>query len=185
MEAAIAAAQARRAELEARLVATPDAELAAVVRDAGVPAGSDRNPANPHARRVSRSRRGALRAPSGEPVRGIRLVRDPRPSTSSPGSVSPPAAAMPSSKIDITDLSVSLGLGESLARNAVVSRTLARLVAFDAARRQGDTLAVRLALPDLPERRLTRLSYSARLAHERFATARAASCWPALRSNRR
>jgi hypothetical protein len=79
------------------------------------------------------------------------------------------AAAMPSSKIDITDLSVSLGLGESLARNAVVSRTLARLVAFDAARRQGDTLAVRLALPDLPERRLTRLSYSARLAHERFA----------------
>jgi hypothetical protein len=24
-------------------------------------------------------------------------------------------------------------------------------------------------LPDLPERRLTRLSYSARLAHERFA----------------
>jgi hypothetical protein len=28
------------------------------------------------------------------------------------------AAAMPSSKIDITDLSVSLGLGESLARNA-------------------------------------------------------------------
>jgi hypothetical protein len=76
---------------------------------------------------------------------------------------------MPSSKIDITDLSVSLGLGESLARNAVVSRTLARLVAFDAARRQGDILAVRLALPDLPERRLTRLSYSARLAHERFA----------------
>jgi hypothetical protein len=51
----------------------------------------------------------------------------------------------------------------------VVSRTLARLVAFDVARRQGDTLAVRLALPDLPERRLTRLSYSARLAHERFA----------------
>ena len=79
------------------------------------------------------------------------------------------AAAMPSTKIDITDLSVSLGLGESLARNAVVSRTLARLVSFDAARRQGDTLAVRLALPDLPERRLTRLSYSARLAHERFA----------------
>ncbi len=79
------------------------------------------------------------------------------------------AAEMPSSRIDMTDLSVSLGLGESLARNAVVSRTLARLVAFDAARRQGDTLAVRLALPGLPERRLTRLSYSARLAHERFA----------------
>ena len=79
------------------------------------------------------------------------------------------AAVMPSTRIDITDLSVSLGLGESLARNAMVSRALARLVAFDAARRQGDTLAVRLALPDLPERQLTRLSYSARLAHERFA----------------
>ncbi len=79
------------------------------------------------------------------------------------------AAAIPSTKIDITDLSVSLGLGESLARNATMSRTLARLVAFDGARRQGDTLAVRLALPDVPERRLTRLSYSARLAHERFA----------------
>jgi hypothetical protein len=76
---------------------------------------------------------------------------------------------MPPTSIDITDLSVSLGLGESLARNAVVSRTLARLVAFDAARRQGDTLAVRLALPDLPERLLSRLSYSASLAHERFA----------------
>jgi hypothetical protein len=79
------------------------------------------------------------------------------------------AAVMPPTSIDITDLSVSLGLGESLARNAVVSRTLARLVAFDAARRQGDTLAVRLALPDLPERLLSRLSYSASLAHERFA----------------
>jgi len=79
------------------------------------------------------------------------------------------AAVTPSNRIDITDLSVSLGLGESLARNAVVSRTLARLVAFDAARRQEGTLAVRLALPDLPERLLTRLSYSARLAHERFA----------------
>jgi hypothetical protein len=51
----------------------------------------------------------------------------------------------------------------------MVSRTLARLVAFDVARRHGDTLAVRLALPDLPERRLSRLSHSARLAHERFA----------------
>lgn len=51
----------------------------------------------------------------------------------------------------------------------MVSRTLARLVAFDAARRQGDTLAVRLALPDLPARRLSRLSHSARFAHERFA----------------
>jgi hypothetical protein len=79
------------------------------------------------------------------------------------------AAAMASSKLDVVDLSLSLGLGDGLGRNAMVSRTLARLVAFDAARRQGDTLAVRLALPDLPQRRLSRLSHSARLAHERFA----------------
>ncbi|HLN06487.1 MAG TPA: hypothetical protein VK217_09425 [Acidimicrobiales bacterium] len=79
------------------------------------------------------------------------------------------AAAVSSSTLDVADLSVSLGLGEGLGRNAMVSRTLARLVAFDAARRQDDTLAVRLALPDLTERRLSRLSRSARLAHERFA----------------
>jgi hypothetical protein len=79
------------------------------------------------------------------------------------------ATAISSSNLDVADLSLSLGLGESLGRNAMVARTLARLVAFDAARRQGDTLAVRLALPDLPARRLDRLSHSARFAHERFA----------------
>jgi len=79
------------------------------------------------------------------------------------------AAAISSSTVDVVDLSVSLGLGENLGRNALVSRMLARLVAFDSARRQGDILAVRLALPDLPARRLSRLSHSARLAHERFA----------------
>ena len=84
------------------------------------------------------------------------------------------AAAVSPSSLDVVDLSVSLGLGEGLGRNAMVSRTLARLVAFDVARRQGDTLAVRLALPDLPQRRLPRLSYSARLAHERFAHQRVA-----------
>jgi hypothetical protein len=78
------------------------------------------------------------------------------------------AAAVPYGSLDVRDLSVSLGLGASLGRNAAVSRTLARLVAFDAARRHGDTLAVRLALPDLSERRLSRLSRSARLAHDRF-----------------
>lgn len=79
------------------------------------------------------------------------------------------AAAMSSSNVDVVDLSLSLGLGEDLGRNAMVSRTLARLVAFDAARRHDETLAVRLALPDLPARRLSRLSHSARFAHERFA----------------
>jgi hypothetical protein len=84
------------------------------------------------------------------------------------------ATAISSSNLDVADFSLSLGLGEGLGRNATVSRTLARLVAFDAARRHGDTLAVCLALPDLPARRLTRLSHSARFAHERFAHGAAA-----------
>ena len=79
------------------------------------------------------------------------------------------AVAVPCGNLDVADLSLSLGLGEGLGRNAMMSRTLSRLVAFDVARRYGDTLAVRLALPDLPERRLSRLSHSARLAHERFS----------------
>lgn len=79
------------------------------------------------------------------------------------------ATAISSSNLDVADFSLSLGLGEGLGRNAMVSRTLARLVAFEAARRHDDTLAVRLALPDLSARRLSRLSQSARFAHERFA----------------
>jgi hypothetical protein len=82
---------------------------------------------------------------------------------------------MPTSNLDATDLSVSLCLGENLGRNAMMSRTLARLVAFDGARRQGNVIAVRLALPDLSERKLSRLSYSARLAHARFARCRTAA----------
>jgi hypothetical protein len=78
------------------------------------------------------------------------------------------AAARPSTTIDVVDLAVSLGVGESLGRNAPITRTLARMVAFDADHRAGATLAVRLALPDVPEGRTTRLSYSARAAHERL-----------------
>jgi hypothetical protein len=78
------------------------------------------------------------------------------------------AAAVPAGRLDVRDLSVNLGLGENLGPNAAVSRTLSRLVAFDTARRQGDTLAVRLALPDVSDRRLSRLSRSARSAHGRF-----------------
>ena len=76
------------------------------------------------------------------------------------------AAARPSATVDAVDLAVSLGVGEGLGRHAPISRTLARMVALDAAHRAGDTLAVRLALPDIPERRVDRLSYSARIAHE-------------------
>lgn len=78
------------------------------------------------------------------------------------------AATGPGTQIDTADLSRSLGLGDGLGRNAPVSRTLARMVAFGAATRTGDTLAVRLALADVPDRQLPRLSHSAQLAHRRW-----------------
>jgi hypothetical protein len=43
------------------------------------------------------------------------------------------------------------------------------MVMFGAATRAGDALAVRRALPDVPERTAARLSYTARLAHRRWA----------------
>jgi hypothetical protein len=79
------------------------------------------------------------------------------------------ATARPATAVDTTDLAVSLGLSESLGRNAPISRTLGRMVAFGAADRSGDTLAVRKALPDVPERMVARLSYTARLAHQHWA----------------
>jgi hypothetical protein len=70
--------------------------------------------------------------------------------------------------VDVVDLAVSLGLGEGLGRSAPISRGLGRLVYFGCASSNGATLAVRLALPPIPERRAERLSYSARLAHEHY-----------------
>jgi hypothetical protein len=69
--------------------------------------------------------------------------------------------------IDVVDLAVSLGLGEGTGRNAAITRTLARLVAFGVARWLPDgRYAVRRALAALPEYRVRRLSASARLFHE-------------------
>jgi hypothetical protein len=70
--------------------------------------------------------------------------------------------------VDAVDLAVSLGLGEGLGRSAPITRCLGRIIRFDGARSNGATLAVRLALPPIAERRAERLSYSARLAHEHF-----------------
>jgi hypothetical protein len=75
------------------------------------------------------------------------------------------AGARPGTTIDSADLAATLGLGDGLARNAVISRTLTRLVNFGVATRHDDTLAVRTALPDLPLRHLARASTSARAAH--------------------
>jgi hypothetical protein len=82
------------------------------------------------------------------------------------------AAAAPGSRVDLVDLAVSLGLGESLGRNAPIARTLARMVQFRCAQQAGETFAVRLALPDVPARQLPRLSWSARQAHEQLCAAR-------------
>ncbi len=78
------------------------------------------------------------------------------------------AAVRPATVIDTADLAVSLGLGEGLAQNAPISRTLCRMVAFHAAERHGTTLAVRLALGDVSGRQLDRLARSARSAHDQI-----------------
>lgn len=79
------------------------------------------------------------------------------------------ATARPATPIDAADLAISLGLGDGLGKNSAISRTLERMVVFGVALRSGDTLAVRRALPDLPERMTRRLSHTARLAHQHWA----------------
>jgi hypothetical protein len=44
------------------------------------------------------------------------------------------------------------------------------MVMFGTAIRSGDTLAIRQALPDVPPRMASRLSYTAQLAHRRWAS---------------
>jgi hypothetical protein len=82
------------------------------------------------------------------------------------------ASTRPGATVDTTDLAVSVGLGANLGRNAPISRTLGRMVNFGAALRSGDSLAVRRALPDIPERMVGRLSHSARLAHQHWSSLR-------------
>lgn len=79
------------------------------------------------------------------------------------------AASKTTVTIDAAELAAGLGLGTSLGRNAPISRTLARLEAFGTLQRSGDSLRVRLALPDVPEHRVAKLCSSVRLAHQRFA----------------
>lgn len=85
------------------------------------------------------------------------------------------AAVASVTELDTLELAASLGLGQDLGANAPLTRTINRLQHFDAARRHDDTLAVRLALPDLAPRRLARLSPSARLAHHHLTANRPAA----------
>lgn len=79
------------------------------------------------------------------------------------------AASKTTVTIDAAELAAGLGLGTSLGRNAPLSRTLARLEAFGTLQRSGDSLGVRLALPDVPEQRVAKLCPTAQLAHQRLA----------------
>jgi hypothetical protein len=69
------------------------------------------------------------------------------------------AAANPDGvELGTRQLARDLGLGESLSRNAAMSRTLTRLCQFDMAQWVDGQLAVRTAVPPLAERHLRRLS---------------------------
>ena len=76
----------------------------------------------------------------------------------------------------MADFARSLDVGASMGASAPISRTLGRLVAFDAARRSGNTLVIRRALPDIPQRLLVVQSASACLAHERLARTSVVRC---------
>lgn len=75
-------------------------------------------------------------------------------------------------RFDLVDLSLGLGLGEGIGRNSIIARSLRRLVQFGAAEWRGDALAVRRALAPLTARQLGRLSYTARVMHERITEQR-------------
>jgi len=69
------------------------------------------------------------------------------------------------SEVDLVDLSLSLGLGESLAPDGLLPQALGRLGRYDIIRCDRDSLAVRRALPLLEEHQLGRLSFSAYQFH--------------------
>jgi hypothetical protein len=76
--------------------------------------------------------------------------------------------------VDTTDLLGSVGLGDSLARNGMGARAMARMAQFDLVRqagRDGAVVAVRTALPTLCERQVCRLPPSARRYHEAVVSA--------------
>jgi hypothetical protein len=79
------------------------------------------------------------------------------------------ATARPETVIDTTDLATSLGLSANLGRNAPLTRTLNRMAMFGTAQHHDATIAVRRALPDVPPGLRTRLSYTARVAHQRWS----------------
>jgi hypothetical protein len=69
--------------------------------------------------------------------------------------------------IDMSELAQSLGLSESLAKTAMLGRTILRLVRFDVARWAGsDELQVRTALAPLAERHAKQLGRGGQRLHQ-------------------
>lgn len=69
-------------------------------------------------------------------------------------------------RVDLAETGRALGLGDSVARNSSLQRSLLRACQFDAAHRVSDSrLAVRLQLPPLSRRQLSRLPQSLQLSH--------------------
>ena len=78
-------------------------------------------------------------------------------------------------EIDLADLALGIGLGEGTGRNSMISRALARLVAYDVAHWRPDgAYAVRRALGPVTERRAARLPASVRRFHEQHTRLRRA-----------
>jgi hypothetical protein len=77
--------------------------------------------------------------------------------------------------VDTADLMAGIGIGRGLARNSPAAKTVARLAAFDVLRRNRAIIAVRRALPPLPEYRRRKLPATARAIYDNL-TARPS--WP-------
>jgi hypothetical protein len=78
--------------------------------------------------------------------------------------------------VDTIDLLACVGLGPGLAKNSIGARTVARMAAFDMARRagrDGNLLAVRTALAPLNAARASRLPASARRYHDHITASTA------------
>lgn len=72
-------------------------------------------------------------------------------------------------RVETVELVTSIGLGAHLGPNSIACRTVARLGAFDLIRRDGDTLAVRRALPYHHPSRASRLPAISRRVHDHYA----------------
>ncbi len=75
--------------------------------------------------------------------------------------------------IDLVDMARSLGLGERMGKNSPFRRAMQRLCTFELARPHGpEALAVRIHIPPLPLRHLSRLPEPLQASHRRWTAER-------------